>query len=108
MTTFEYDGEGRVVKTTAVTESEWDQESYELMAALTELEDDMHACGHPFSESGSKDANPDRKDGHTLYVAESLGLCYACAALDRLQKLPEFSGDNYSPARVFRARKESR
>ena len=89
-------------------EAEWDDESYELAAALLSHEADIHTCGHPLSESSSFDANPDNRDGKYRYEADDPVRCFACDAANAKQSQPEYSGDNFSPARVWRTRRVER
>jgi hypothetical protein len=101
--------DGVVVKTVSRSESEWDVESYELLAALDAIEGDRHGpCGHLLSESTSMDANPDNRKGSIRYVVDEPIRCFACDALKLAQSSPDYSGDNADPARMWSVRREDR
>lgn len=100
---------GKLVETTSRTESEWDAESYELLAALDAIDADRHGpCGHLLSESTSMDANPDNRDGSIRYVVDPPSRCFACEALKQAQSAPAYSGENADAGRMWSVRREDR
>lgn len=90
-----------------VTEPEFDQEQYALMAALYEHEASTDEHGFPLEESMSILADPMNPEGTHTYVAKP-SRNWATDALEQAQKDPRFSGENFSHARKWRVYKVER
>lgn len=84
----------------------WDAESYELIAALYDIEDDRHVCGHPLSETTSWAADPDnKKDRSIFYEPQPPKRCAACSALELAQKERESKGGSLDRSQVWSVRR---
>lgn len=77
------------------------------MAALEEYEQGLGAHGLPLEETMSPDADPDNPNGKYMYVPHVLRDFYD-DAVEAAEKLPQWSGENYSRARKFGARRVER
>jgi hypothetical protein len=75
------------VRSVTTRSAEFDIESYELLAALYDIEDDVHTCGQPLSESSSWEADELNPDRSIVYRAAAPGRCQACTVLNRQQKV---------------------
>lgn len=88
-------------------EPEFDQEQYELLAALEEYEAGLGHHGLPLEETTSIDADPDNPEGKYWYQPRVLRDWYD-DAIESMEKRPEWSGENYSRARIFIAERVER
>jgi hypothetical protein len=88
-----------VLRLVVERESEWDDEQYQLMAALEDYEASLNELGFPLDEVMSAEADPNNPKGTHLYRAVGPTRDWAADALERAQKDPQYSGDNYSTAR---------
>lgn len=95
------DDDGRAV-IRVTRESEFDQEQYELLAALEEYEAGLGHHGLPLEETMSPDADPGNPDGKYLYLTRVRRDWYD-DAVENEEKDPKWGGDNYSRARKFSA-----
>jgi hypothetical protein len=75
-----------LIRTTSTVEPEYDTESYDLLAALYDIEADQHSCGHPLSETTSWEADESNKDRSIVYEADAPLRCMACTVAARKQK----------------------
>lgn len=85
-----------------IREPEFDAEQYQMLAALAEYEAGLGHHGLPLEETMSPLADPDNPNGTYLYVPRVMRDWYD-DAVEGMQKLPEWSGENFSRARVFTA-----
>lgn len=97
----EVDDEGRRV-VRVLREPEFDTEQYSLLAALVEYEAGLGQHGLPLEETMSPLADPDNPDGKWAYVPKVRRDWYDFA-VESMQKLPEWSGENFLRSRVFSA-----
>jgi hypothetical protein len=75
--------------------------------ALDEYEAGLDENGIPFAESMNPLADPDNPAGTYRYVAK-VARNFASEAVEREQKKPEWSGENYLRARKFMAMRVER
>lgn len=87
---------------TVEREPEFDQEQYELLAALEEYEAGLGAHGLPLEETMSPDADPANPHGKYMYVPRVMRDWYD-DAVEQAEKDPKWGGDNFSRARKFSA-----
>jgi hypothetical protein len=81
-------------------EPEFDQEQYNLMAGLADYEAGLGHHGLPLEETMSPLADPDNPDGEYFYYPRVLRDWHD----DAIEKeRANWTGDNYSSARVFTA-----
>ena len=74
-TVYEYDGQGRMVRSVSRAEPEWDLDQRGLMLALAEAErGECAGCGHPLGES----TDP-KHEGR--YKVDPPTRCHSCTAL---------------------------
>lgn len=85
-TEYEYDDDGKLLRTVSVTESAFDDENYQLAAAGFDLLADIHSCGHPLSETTSWAADEMNPERTIVYEAAPPAACQACRVLHRKQK----------------------
>lgn len=90
------DGDGWLVE----REPEFDQEQYELFAALYEHEASVNELGIPLDEAMSPLADPENPDGTYEYVAFPKR-DWAKQAAYEAQSDPKWQGENYTPAREW-------
>lgn len=108
VTEHHYDDAGRLSRTVARPEPEFDTEQYGLMAALADLEaDTCSSCGQPMSECMSADSDPDNRDASHSYVADLPNRCFATTARElrakQYQEAPVPQALRYPVRRVRRA-----
>lgn len=72
MTTYEYDGDGRLVRAVTVREPEWTAAEVSMLIASKHLEM-RDSTGHLVVEATDLRANPANPDGTHYYVAGVLG-----------------------------------
>lgn len=77
------------------------------MVALEEYEQGLGSHGLPLEETMSPDADPDNPNGKYLYVPRVLRDWYE-DAVEAAEKLPQWSGENFSRARKFTATRVER
>ena len=92
VTEYEYDADGRLVRSIQRTESAWDEDQYGLVAASADIESDLHSCGHPLSETTSWEADELNRHRTIIYEAGPPQACQACRVLQRKRKEYEDSG----------------
>lgn len=81
VTTYEYDDDGRLIRSTTVRESEWDDESRAYAEALVDLEQtSCPGCGQPLDECLS-DRHPPGTEPFTVYQVDK-SRCLSCTAID--------------------------
>lgn len=86
-TVHEHDADGRLVRTVAATEAEWDAESYGLLAALADYESRL--CpkhGGPLEECTDPLADPDNPRSTHLFKASVVGRCWVTDATLRVEE----------------------
>lgn len=91
-TEYEYDEQGRLVRSTEWVESAWDEDQRAWMLALAEYEADLCTeCGSP--KSVCQDPDSDRRNPRAkwIYWPKSLGECHVTTA-GRLFKQKEDDG----------------
>lgn len=85
-TVYEYDEQGRLVRSTP--EPEWNDHQLALLLALEEYEQGLCRCGHPLEESTKLEHDFNNPLGSGFYapVPGTPKQCHACAALERSEK----------------------
>ena len=82
--THEHDDAGRVVRTVVTTEAEWDTDSYELVAALADVEaDECPGCGQALSETTAWEYDPDNPRRTGEWRSAPPHRCQGCSAISR-------------------------
>jgi len=67
VTAYEYDSDGRLVRSVTTRESEFDDEQRTLLLAIIDFESGIGAHGHPYAEAMSDEADPTNYGGHWRY-----------------------------------------
>lgn len=96
VTSYIYDSDGKLIESVSKTESAWNADQYGLVAALSDLETDLHVCGHPLSETTSWEADELNKEHTIVYEAKAPQACQACRVLNRKRREYEEAGTTSS------------
>lgn len=80
-------------------EPDFDEEQYQLLAALVEHEGSLNELGIPLDEAMSAEADPANSKGTHYYKAVGPARDWSLDALEQAQKDPRYAGENYSRAR---------
>lgn len=81
-TIYEYDEQGRMVRSVSVPESEWDDDQRALMIALQLYRDSLcPSCGLPLEETRDPLHDRDNPEATHVYVVTGHRRCHACTAL---------------------------
>lgn len=95
VTTYHYDGEGRLVRAVTVRESEWTEDDRDWALADLQVQDGLcGSCGLPLEET----TDPDNE---FAYVADEPARCHACVPVNRSKRSREDPSDGW----IFRVRK---
>lgn len=98
-----YDENGRLLRIVVEREPEFDDEQYQLLAALADYEAGLNDYGIPTDESSSIDADPANRKGTHQYVAES-AIDWSVQAVEEHLKA-KGDKDPYRAARRVRVRR---
>jgi hypothetical protein len=82
-------------------EPEFDEEQYQMLAALAEHEGSLNELGIPRDEAMSALADPNNPKGTHKYVAVGPARDWSLDALEQAQKDPQYAGEHYSRARQW-------
>ena len=95
-TEYEYDSDGRLIRSGTTRESEFDGEQVAYLIAIQEYERMFGQHGHPMHEATSEEANPTNYEGHWRYFGEGPFTDYAeKARLDAIDAYKrQFSKDD--------------
>ncbi len=107
MHTPEYDESGRLIRTVVEREPEFDDEQYQMLAALAEHEASLNELGIPLDEAMSKGADPDNRNGTHRYVVET-AIDWSIHARDLAQKARSGPDDEYGRSRKYFVTREDR
>jgi hypothetical protein len=102
----EYGPDGRVVRVVVEREPEFDDEQYQLVAALADYEATLNEYGFPVDEATSIDADPENRKGSHFYEAESV-IDWASHAVETHLK-SKGTEDAYRASRRIRVRRIDR
>lgn len=71
-TTFEYDDDGRLIRSVTRREPEFDEIQTAMLFGYMDIEADTGRFGERISEAMSPEADPNNRDGSYMYVADPL------------------------------------
>lgn len=88
-----------MVRVVVEREPAFDEEQYQMLAALAEHEGSLNELGIPYDEAMSPLADPNNPQGTHRYKAVGPARDWSLDALEQAQKDPQYAGENYSRAR---------